>query len=167
MSEIIAKAMNSTLGTSNFKAFDELMLDNKIIVASDEIIGLFPGGEYYVNSNIVTGATEETASTIATITMPLNGSIKLRYKLWSEITDTRATMVIYIDNIKYISIFGGYGNSSEATESNVIIPANKGAEIELRGYNEKKSGGKTGFCAYLYDIRGSVVETPPAIITVA
>lgn len=40
MSEIIAKAMNSTLGTSNFKAFDKLLTVKSVKNSNDEIYTL-------------------------------------------------------------------------------------------------------------------------------
>lgn len=54
MSEIIAKAMNSTIGTSDFKSFDQLLREHKILVPSDKIYAPILTGEYNVSGGSAT-----------------------------------------------------------------------------------------------------------------
>ena len=44
MSAIIAKALNSTIGTENFKSFDKLIADNVRLVGSNNTFFVYDGG---------------------------------------------------------------------------------------------------------------------------
>ena len=72
---IIQYAVNSTLGTENFKALDKLLIDfiegNKAFVGSDATIGTFP------SANFSAGASGGGRKTIGFFTPKYNGALRL------------------------------------------------------------------------------------------
>lgn len=82
MSEIIAKAMNSTLGTSNFKSFDELMR-LKSVSSGDEFITNVPGTKGAIVRVGYAHKGESTVNVpitqvIAKFNVPLHGTVNIQ-----------------------------------------------------------------------------------------
>lgn len=174
MSEIISKAMNSTLGTTKFKAFDELMLDSKSIIPGDDIVIPFSEssdywGIYNSSHKITTTETE-----LASFTMPLSGSIKIRYMLRNgdNKTDSQynAILRVYVKGTKYAERNTTYRNWEDAP-SELVIPANRGDVITIKGQSTRSYTDNSvtyyNFEARFYDIRYKVVDVPRAGITLS
>ena len=166
MSEIIAKAMNSTLGTSGFKGFDEILLDSKCLVPSDEVLAYFGESSRKDINDISTGSTSERE--IASFIMPLNGTIRLKYLLCSNNGDKPAYLLIYVNNSQKFSISSYREYDSELEPATVFVTAKRGDTITIKSKSTSyTSGGNTyySFRGYLYDIEGRVVDAPSIATT--
>lgn len=167
MSEIISKAMNSTLGTNKFKAFDELLLDSKSIIPGDDIVNRFSNdnGDYWtIGENVVT----KTETEIVKFTMPLSGRIMLKYQLMSYSKDKYAYLYVYVNNVLYVTKSAtDYG--WDDTASSIFISANRGDVITIKGksaYSTTADGvTEYNFRARLYDVRYNIIDAPALIMT--
>ena len=166
MSEIISKAMNSTLGTSNFKAFDELLLDSKSIVPGDDAVIKFSDTSdyWYIRYTIPKTETE-----IAHFTMPLSGTVNFRYSLQSGKDGSNAYLYVYVNGTNYTTISNDDTQWDDEADS-LPISAKRGDVITIKGKssaNDPPSDGVTKyfFQARLYDIRYKVVDSPALFMT--
>ena len=167
MSELISKAMNSTLGTTKFKAFDELMLDSKSLTPGDDVIIKFSetGTDYwYINEKTI----PKTETEIVRFTMPLSGTILMRFNLRTNNEDYQAILNVYVNGTKYT----GRTSKSRATgdtPDTFHISANRGDVITIKGQSTRSDteNGVTSYNTevYLYDIRYKVVDVPRVIMT--
>jgi hypothetical protein len=125
MSEIIAKAMNSTLGTSNFKSFDEIFLSERCIAPSSNILAAFLG----VNK---TFTTDTTKISVARLSFPLKGSVNLSYKLYkqSNSSTTQAKMYITVGGELQTTVTA-VDRGEPSSTSNVTISFEAGDIIEI------------------------------------
>ena len=167
MSEIIAKAMNSTLGTNKFKGFDEILLDNKSLVPGDDVVIKFSetrGDIWYINEKTIPKAETE----IVIFTMPMSGTIEIRFKLRTNDDDYPAIMNVYVNGTKYVSRSTQSTNYGD-TPDKFYISANRGDVITIKGQSTRSytENGVTyyNFEAYLEDIRYKVVDVPRLIMT--
>lgn len=166
MSEIISKAMNSTLGTAKFKAFDELMLDSKSLTPGDEVVNKFSDSNEYwsINSEDV----PKTEKEIVKFIMPLSGTIVVRYALRTTDDEYAATMNVYVNGVKLFTTNAWNRDWSEAPNT-VLVSANRGDVITIKGLSTRSvtNEGVTSynFVARFYDIRYNVVEAPRLSMT--
>lgn len=168
MSEIISKAMNSTLGTNKFKAFDELLLDSKSLIPGDDVVIPFNDNAYssywYINDTVI----KKTETEIVKFTMPLSGRIKLRYDMTTDNKDYVSCLYIYVNGTMQTTE-NTWSTSSGDTPAELIISANRGDVITIKALSSKSwtDDGVTTYNTrlYLYDIRYKVVDSPSVSMT--
>lgn len=174
MSEIISKAMNSTLGTAKFKAFDELLLDSKSLIPGDDIVIPFSytmdyWGIYNSDLKVTTTETE-----LASFTMPLSGGIKIRYLIRNNDNKSSSTYTailrVYVNGTKYSEKSTSISTWND-TPNELVIRANRGDVITIKGQSTRSYTDNSvtyyNFEAKLYDIRYNVIDVPPLLITKA
>ena len=166
MSEIISKAMNSTLGTNKFKAFDELLLDSKSLIPGDDVVVPFSNDSsyWYIGNTII----RKTETEIVKFTMPLSGAIKLRYDMRTENKDYYSEMYIYVNETKQTTK-KFWDTSWSGTFLELTISANRGDVITIKALSSK-SWTNDEVTTYntslrLYDIRYKVVDSPSVLMT--
>jgi hypothetical protein len=161
MSAMLAKVINSSVGTANFKSLDKLFLDGKSIVATDEEFQSFPPA-----LKTISGLTNNATYNLFTFTLPLDGSCNIRFKAhWSSgDTDTdRITLEAYKNNTLAFSNYVLTANSSNAKEADLYVEGNKGDTFTVKA-NLSDRGNQTG-TIYLYSINASVVDSKTMNIT--
>lgn len=154
MSEIIAKAMNSTLGTSNFKAFDEIFLSERCIAPSSNILAAFPGANK-------TFTTEATKLSVARLSFPLKGSVNLSYKIYSKSGQTSnlyGKMYITVGGELQTTVTAS-GGGEPSSVSTVTISFEAGDIIEIAFQCTHATSPNTTIYLNLYDIMGAVRKT--------
>lgn len=165
MSEIISKAMNSTLGTNKFKAFDELLLDSKSLIPGDDVVIPFADGEYW---QIDDASVTKTETEIVKFTMPLSGTISLRHMLRTYDDNYASDMNVYVNGTSYIAK-KSQTESWPDTPDALFISANRGDVITIKGKSSKAFTKDTvttyNFKCRLYDIRYRVVDAPAPVMT--
>jgi hypothetical protein len=153
MSGMLAKVINSTVGTSTFKSLDEVLTGDKSIVASDEVYQSFPNELKSLSFSVT---TSNSVYDLFTFTLPLDGSCNIRYKTYwnvSSQTDT-ITLEAYKNGVMVFS--NSTGNDSDDPETNLYIEGKKGDTFTLK-LKPKRSSGTARF--YLYSINATVVDS--------
>lgn len=91
----IKRAINSTLGTSDFKPLDQIITDGKGLVASDNL---------YYQLNSATMSSEGSATrTINTATMHASGSMRAKAKASMYGTYSMISLYVYKNGTLYTS----------------------------------------------------------------
>lgn len=75
MSAIIAKALNSTIGTDNFKSFDEILITSKTLISDSEAI-YSP-----LNVSVQNMSPNINETTVLAFKLPIYGSVNLVYSI--------------------------------------------------------------------------------------
>ena len=157
MSGMLAKVMNSSVGTSNFKSLDEILVFSKSLKASDEVYSLFPNSL----TGDMTVFNGNSSKDICTFKMPLNGSVKLVYNMgFGSSGPTGSVKVnIYKNGTLYqtsSSTFGIYDTTNNPTRS-AILEGNRGDVFKI---NLTASGTSytPSICLRLYSLNATVVD---------
>lgn len=153
MSGMLAKVINSTVGTSKFRSLDEVLTGDKSIVASDEVYQSFPNELSFLSLSV---SASGSVFDLFTFTFPLDGSCNIRYKTyWSTTSkDDTITLEAYKNNSLAFSNSTSYGGSDNP-ESNLYIVGNKGDKFTLK---LKPSGSSGTVRLSLYSINATVVD---------
>lgn len=156
MSEIIAKAMNSTIGTSDFKAFDQLLLSHKSLVADMETAC------NSINISVQGEKMSIEEKNLATLTFPLDGSVYLQYKvgLSSQSSKYQITMKVYLNDKMITSITTNEIFPGSSTEPSTVLIQGKAGDIIRINYIS--SDFDTGEKVYvsIYNLLAKVVDCP-------
>lgn len=156
MSEIIAKAMNSTIGTSDFKAFDQLLLSHKSLVADMETAC------NSINISVQGEKMSIEEKNLATLTFPLDGSVYLQYKvgLSSQSSKYQITMKVYLNDKMITSITTNEIFPGSSTEPSTVLIQGKAGDIIRINYIS--SDFDTGAKVYvsIYNLLAKVVDCP-------
>ena len=160
MSAIIAKALNSTIGTDNFKSFDEILMSQKTVVPDIEAI-LCPLNIHVQNRQL---QTEEF--TVATFTVPITMFVNLIYNIGlSASTNSSghsAIMKIYRNENKIYEMTTMYKFSDEMRSSDEIYA--KGGDVITITIGATYKDYSNGLYLSLYSLNGKVVECAPVNI---
>lgn len=142
MSEIIARAMNSTLGTSNFKAFDELIrLRNA--VASDDFITNVPetqwavvnwiGEEFDYEGNPTNTVDVSAVVDTKSFRIPIKGTVKMSFPVRTTISaipghgnpSIKSTIYLYKNDTLIATVSGASATYlGEATDETKTVVFN-------------------------------------------
>lgn len=162
MSAILAKALNSTIGTDDFKSFDEILLSHKILAADSETI--------FCPLNIMVENmwpnTNET--TVLSFKLPIYGSINLVYSLGlmtqAGISSGKysAYMTIYKNEIQIGKIRSNSPYDTELQKQSFEITANVDDVITITLSSQHTTEYK--LYLYLYSLNGKVIECTPVNI---
>ena len=146
MSEIIAKAMNSTLGTSNFKGFDEILLSEKCLIPSTtEVIATIPGGQIWTIKEDVN---------VISFEMPVGGSVNVGYTVTSASTSEAHEISAWVNGTRQIIASATASDSS--TTRYLTVVGNRGDEVVI-----KRKGGS----GWVTDLRGKLITCKPFNVT--
>ena len=158
MSEIIAKAMNSTLGTSNFKSFDEIFLSERCLTPSNEVWTMFPAELQEIASGIPVTTSNASAKSVARFVFPMDGAVRLKYRLGSYTSGSniKTYLLVYVGGVLQTTDVNS-GEISVTNERACVIKGRKGDVVELKTRNEG-SGTNDWGRLNLYSICGSVVN---------
>ena len=157
MSEIIAKAMNSTIGTSDFKAFDQLLLSHKSLVADMETA---------CNSINISVQGEEMSikeKNLATLTFPLDGSVYLQYKVGlssQPSSNIKITMKVYLNDKMITSITTKEKFPDSSTEPSTVLIQGKAGDIIRISYKGSDSDTAERVYVSIYNLLAKVVDCP-------
>lgn len=152
MSGMLAKVINSTVGTSDFKSLDEVFLSSKSIVASNEIYSAFP-----VKLQSITSLSSGTYHVLFDFTLPLDGSCNIRYKAgWSTSKSNRITLAAYKNGSLAFSNEVSGAIMSSASETNLYIEGKKGDKFIVRVLSNDSISSTIS--VNLYSIDATVVD---------
>lgn len=159
----LAKVLNSTVGTSTFKALNEILstkLDSletnltsgKSIVASDEVYQDFPP-----SLSSLTGITSKTEKDVFSFTMPLDGSVNLAYRIGfqSKNLDYIAYLKVYKNGVLLSTINHPGQIISDAEDRTLFIEGNKGDVFKISTHSGSTS---CNIWLYLYSLNATVIE---------
>ena len=161
MSAILAKAMNSTIGTDDFKSFDEILLSHKLLVADSETI-LIP-----LNVSVQDMYPNINETTVLAFKLPIYGSVNLVYSIGLSTTasishpDTAVYIKIYKNGIQIGSAFSRQQFSREE-KSSFEITANVDDVITITISSSHVT--RYNLYMHLYSLNGKVVECAPVNI---
>ena len=158
MSAIIAKAMNSTIGTDNFKSFDEILMSQKTVVPDSEAI--------LCSLNIHAKRPIQTEEfTVATFTVPITMSVNLIYNIGlpgqSNTSSRTAIMKIYRNENKIYEAITMDKFSNEIRASTEIYA--KGGDVITITMGATYKDYSNNLYLSLYSLNGKV-ECPPVNI---
>lgn len=163
MSAILAKAMNSTIGTDNFKSFDEILLSHKILVADSEAI-LCP-----LNFSVQNMRPNVNETTVLAFNLPASGSVNLIYSLGLSNQAGSASnnkyhvcMNVYKNGIQ-IGSADTYDKFSSEAKSSFEITANVDDVISIT-LSSTHTDSYYSLYLSLYSLNGKVVECAPVNI---
>lgn len=167
MGAITAKALNSTLGTANFKGFDELMYDvlnrihdeSRILVYSEtEVYSTVPA-DFPGTYSTVAGAETKIASFV----LPYDGTVGLNYKIGLSSNSDSHTLYfkIYRNGTLYTS--NSTSNITSSNEESIAkLSGKKGDVFEMRVSYVKDSTSAlvagSSLRVYLYRIYATITE---------
>lgn len=156
MSAILAKALNSTIGTDNFKSFDEILMSQKTVVPDSEAI-LCP-------LNIrVQQLVQKEESTVATFTAPTTMSVNLIYNIGLSASTTSSVrtviMKIYRNENKIYEMSTTDRFLDEKRASAEIYA--KGGDVITITTGANYNDNSDRVYLYLYSLNGKVVELAP------
>lgn len=147
----IKKALNSTLGTSEFKPLDQLIAEGRDLVASDNLFRYLYAGEYN------TGSVEE--KTIFKFKTNRDGSFRLKFNSKSAYNGYDRNLEVYRDGERVYQFQPP--QNYEDVETTVDIQCYKGAEFEIKvgtnGSTASFSVKDMRICASELDITGITV----------
>ena len=122
MPEAITKyAINSTLGTEEFKPLDKIITDGKSLISSDNLYYQIFIGEKYINGY----DDVKTFKIPKKIKFNLNGTINLKYYLYNSSDRNHAVLELYKNNVLYKSLIG----TPQETLRSQLIEVNKKDEF--------------------------------------
>lgn len=160
MSAIIAKAMNSTLGTDNFKSFDEILLSHKILVADSETIF------YPLNIMVKNMPPRLDETTVLAFNLPVSGTVNLIYGLGlsapagsASNNKYHAKMNVYKNGIQIGSV-DTYEMFSSEVKSPFEITANVDDVISI-ALSSTHTDSYYSLYLSLYSLNGKVIECAP------
>lgn len=178
MSVVIAKALNSTLGTSDFKGFDELLYDvlKKIHMESKTL--------YYSGSEVLTGIPTEMGEfkssdgfevttlhqPLLSFTLPHSGTVGLTYsKGFSAKSDSKyLRLEIFKNGVLYTSASTSTAIDTENVDT-FRISGEAGDLIEVKVSVTNKETGATSTATnanvYLYNICATVKDVRPVLFS--
>lgn len=178
MGVVTAKALNSTLGTSNFKGFDELLYDvlsriqmeSKVLKFSEtEVLMSVPTGKSAFKS--VDGFKITTQhQQLMSFTLPHSGEVGLTYDMgFSEKSDSQhLNLEIYVNG----TLYDTHSTSSAIdtdTPSVAKIRGNGGDVVSVKtSVTVKETGASstsTKATIYLYDICATTMDVRPVIFS--
>ena len=156
MSGMLAKVINSTVGTSKFKSLDEVLIGDKSIVASDEVYQSFPLS--LQNNRFADKSTYE----LFTFTLPLDGSCNILHgKGLSNSTGAEMALEAYRNGtLAYSNVTT---NTSSTEKVNLYIEGKKGDNFTVK-LRVASANGATA-TLNLYSINATVVDGKTMNIT--
>lgn len=167
MGAITAKALNSTLGTANFKGFDELMYEVLDRIHDESRHFAYSSTELYASppadlaTSFSTAAGEEKE--IISFTLPYDGVIGLSYKLSlsSASTSHHVHCKIYKNGVQVISVSTNDSSSDEEMRM-AKLDGVKGDVFKIKLSYVKDSSSTvvagSGLNLILYGIYATMVE---------
>lgn len=133
MDAVLAKLLNSTVGTSDYKSldklFEDLLDDNKSLIASDEVYYTFPS-EFNTMSNITTNVEKNVVS----FALPYSGSVNLFYRLGigQSSSSDGVYLKVYKNDELVATVYHDVKNAfSNASDSTYLLQGNKGDVFRL------------------------------------
>lgn len=130
--EITKYAINSTLGTEDFKPLDKIITDGKSLISSDNLYyQIFIGKKTIRGDDYV-----KTFEIPKKIKFNFNGTIKLKYYLYSAYYPQNAILEIYKNNVLNSTLKG----SSEQLLLETILSVSKKDEFYFV-FKNTTSGG--------------------------
>lgn len=162
MSGMLAKVINSTVGTNHFKSLDEVLSSAKSIVASDEVYQKF-GSEFIGVRHTYSSTNKE--KDVCTFTLPLDGSVKLNFNLsfTSDSTSADPVLKIYRNGVIYGTYtYDGDLASDQSDAYSETLHGNRGDvfKIALSATGESKTSSLT-----LKTLSATVVDSKTMNIT--
>ena len=170
MGAITAKALNSTLGTSNFKGFDVLLYETLSKVHTESRQLRYSETEVYANipseiatltpDNLATSASAET--NILSFTLPYDGTIGLQYKFGfsSSSSTVILNLKIYRNNTLYVT--KSTNNMIGDTDNILQLSGVKGDVFKIAISCTNKSTGalvaRTDVYLYLRNLLATIIE---------
>lgn len=139
----IKKAINSTLGTSDFKPLDQIITDGKGLVASDNL---------YYRLNSYSG---DELTTMLTATMNVKGSMRIKASASGFGSSERVTVTVYKNN----SLSASVTVTSTSTEVSTDFSFNAKDSIRVEAARNNTLGHTVTLwlCATPIDISGITV----------
>lgn len=173
MGTIMAKALNSTLGTSNFKSFDVLLYDvlkkiqmeSKVLCYSSEVLMSFPAdkSEFKASSGFAVNSARQLLSSFV---LPHSGTVGVTYaKGFTSKSDSRYLIIeAYKNGVLYTSSSTSTAIDTENVDT-MRISGNAGDLIEIKiTVTVKETGAtttSTNANVYLYNICATVKDVRP------
>lgn len=165
MGAITAKALNSTLGTANFKGFDELMYDvqmrvheesRELVYSETEVYSTAPA-DFPISYSTVAGAETKVASFV----LPYDGTVGLNYKI--ELASDSSSYTMYCKIYKNGTQYTSTSTNSRSNDPRFAkLSGKKGDVFEIRLSYVKDSSGalvaSTSLYLYLYGIYATIRE---------
>lgn len=151
MPEAITKyAINSTLGTEDFKPLDKIITDGKSLISSDNLYYQIFIGEKYIS-----GLDDvKTFKIPKKIKFNLNGTINLKYYLYNSSDRNHAVLELYKNNVLYKSLIG----TPQETLRSQLIEVNKKDEFYFILKNTSPGGDNHSYLKDLF-IYADVIDT--------
>jgi hypothetical protein len=115
MEAITKFAINSTLGTDDFKPLDKFITDGKSLISSNNVYYKIFLGELTVNGN----DARKSITIPRKIKFNVSGSIKLKYYLYNATKFSYAVMDIYKNGELFISITGSDTKTIQETSFHI------------------------------------------------
>lgn len=174
MGVVTAKALNSTLGTANFKSFDELLYDVLSRIQNDNKILRYSETEVYMavpkeksqflskNGYKITSQHQPLVS----FTFPYDGDVCLTYNI--GFTSSNDTQDLNLEVYKNGALYNTVSTSSTVnsdSHSTMKISGNRGDLIEVKTsvVIEETGAASTSTKAniYLYNICATILDAKP------
>lgn len=154
----LAKVINSTIGTGNFKPLDKVFADNIKLVASEEVMYTYDGTFTFKSQDSYNhGAI--TADKYITINTP--GAVYIKttqtvYKAGSNGTPTSVQLQVLDESGSIINSDSAGGTSSDGTIVEIFVPINV---VSGKKYKIKMTaaGGNNSTPAYNFSVCGKTV----------
>ena len=122
----IKKALNSTLGTSEFKPLDQLIAEERNLVASDNLYRYLYAGE-------ITKYADTTELTAFSFQSNRKGSIRLKFNAKCQSSAGQKSIRIYRNNYK-VSNDITIPTAFTETDTSIDISVGKGDVITIKAY---------------------------------
>ena len=158
MSAILAKALNSTIGTDDFKSFDEILMTSKTVIPDSEAV-YFP-----LNVSVQNMFPNINETTILAFKLPIYGGVNLVYSIGLSATpsvsdsDYAVYIKIYKNGIQIGSAFSRQEFSSE-NKSSFEIFANTDDVITITISSTHTT--RYNLYMHLHSLNGKVIDTVP------
>lgn len=159
----LAKVINSTVGTDDFKPFDKIFTDNRSIVASDEKYFVFPTKLQDYTSEEVNASTKVN---LFSFTLPMTGSCYLKYRFGSPYSDGSSySYYLYFEVLKNNASYekrqySGSTNINSNSDESMILEGKAGDVFLIRIYPSEPTN-KSRLQTRLYSINASIVREKP------
>ena len=154
MSALLAKVLNSTVGTSSFKALDKVLEDtlirNRAFAATDEPYYTFPSSlQEWSGNNLV------TAKSLITFSMPYDGSAKLKFAFGPQFANNTGYFYIYVNGVQQKMIINNSAYNATTLQSE-IFRFSKGDVIDIQ---VQLTNAEAYMRVFLDSITASIVES--------
>lgn len=161
MSAIIAKAMNSTIGTDDFKSFDELLLSHKMLLADSETI-FCP-----LNIMVEDMGPSLNETTVLAFKLPTYGSVNLVYSigLSGQPSLSGPDYIVYIKIYKNgIQIGSAYSRNRFSSEERSSFEITANADDVITITLSSAHTTKYNLYMHLYRLNARIIDCAPVNI---